>query len=161
MWTVDIYSAGQRMISGLNRICLQLRLHCCFSNRIISTICRQTMYFVMWLPCVLLLLVNYQIFRYKDRQGVFRKTRVSVISNWSRGVLVFPKFLTFFMWTQRNWEFRRHRNCSLNRQFQCLKHKKLPNTNSTKSGGHWNFAQIQEKEHIPGKGNCKHVNVNE
>ena len=31
----------------------------------------------------------------------------------------FPEIWTFFMWTQRNWEFRRHRKWSLNRQFQC------------------------------------------
>ena len=30
-----------------------------------------------------------------------------------------------------------------------LKHEKLSNTNSTKSGVHKNFAKIQENEHIP------------
>ena len=33
-----------------------------------------------------------------------------------------------------------------------LKHKKLPSTNSTKSGTHLNFAQIQENEHTPALG---------
>ena len=30
-----------------------------------------------------------------------------------------------------------------------LKHEKLPSTNPTKSGAHYNFAKFQENEHIP------------
>ena len=30
-----------------------------------------------------------------------------------------------------------------------LKHEKLPSTNSTKSGTHYNFAKIQENNHTP------------
>ena len=36
-----------------------------------------------------------------------------------QGCARFPKNWTFFMWTQRNLEFRHHRKWSLNRQFQC------------------------------------------
>ena len=35
------------------------------------------------------------------------------------GCARFPEIWTLFMWTRRNWEFRRHRMWSLNRQFQC------------------------------------------
>ena len=35
----------------------------------------------------------------------------------------FPEIWTFFMWTQRNWEFRCNRKWSLNRQFQCKSKK--------------------------------------
>ena len=35
------------------------------------------------------------------------------------GCARFPENWTFFKWTQRNWEFRRNRKWSLNRQFQC------------------------------------------
>ena len=38
---------------------------------------------------------------------------------WKLECTRFPEICTFFVWTQRNWEFRCHRKWSLNRQFQC------------------------------------------
>ena len=37
----------------------------------------------------------------------------------SQGCARFAEISTFFKWTQRNWEFRRHRKWNMNRQFQC------------------------------------------
>ena len=55
------------------------------------------------------------------RHGKCRLTleRCACMVRQSWGCVRFPEFVTIFSWTQRNWEFRRNRKWSMNRQFQC------------------------------------------
>ena len=72
-----------------------------------------------------------------------------------QGCARFPEILTFFMWTQRNREFRCHRKWSLNREFEAWKTTEHKLDKVWRSGKRAPVADPREREGGGGEGVAK------